>query len=112
MDLLVADLQKINDSLLLLGKSDDGTQYVTNIVIFWNRSWIYPLPVEQYLAGDCAWLSFCNGKESMSNHWCIYCPLSRSQFLVISGNHPIVNWTIALLTEMANDATKKGPARL
>ena len=73
---------------------------------------VYPLPVEQYLAGDCAWLSICNGKENMSNHWCIYCPLSRSQFLVISGNHPIVNWTIALLTEMANDATKKGPARL
>jgi len=43
MDLLVADLQKINDSLLLLGKSDDGTQYVTNIVIFRNRSWIMRL---------------------------------------------------------------------
>ena len=117
MSWLESDLQKMNDSLLMLRLSEDKSKFdaafchASDVDLELERDKdAFPVVIEQKLAGDCAWQSFCNGKTNMSNHWCIYCPLHRSEFATHTG--PIENWTIESLTAMADDDTKTGAARL
>ena len=115
MDWVSTDLEMINDSIVLLGISEDGKctidyRHYNEPELDYDAEDLFPVVTTQYSAGDCAWQSYLNGKLNMSPHWCLYCPLSRSQFS--DPNHPVVNWTIETLTEMANDASKKGADRL
>ncbi len=117
MPWLSADLKDMNESMLLVRMSEDKTKYVAEWChlseveekINEDKDAV-PIDIKQKLAGDCAWQSFCNGKTNMSPHWCIYCPLHRSQFSTHAG--PTENWTIESLTAMADDRSKKGTARL
>lgn len=69
-----------------------------------------PIQVEQYIAGDLAWESFCLGKEGAANSWCIYCMHGPQQWSI--PNHDKGQcWTMEDLNEMA-DSDKKGPKRM
>ena len=75
--------------------------------------------VQQLIAGDLAWECFCLGKEGASNHWCIYCKYSPSEWTKAfhdegEGVCPPAGerWTIDGLNSMADDSTKKDAKRL
>ncbi len=70
---------------------------------------IDPIVIEQFMAGDLAWESFCLGKEGAANHWCIYCKLAPSAWSRPHDKGEL--WDIAGLCQMA-DSSDKGSKRL
>lgn len=118
MDWISTDLQLLHDCQVVMGVEDRKCvvkylHYNAPELDTLEEDDLLPIEVEQFSAGDCAWQSYLNGKLNMSPHWCLYCPLHRSKFSEEPDpDDPVVDWTIQTLTEMADDTTKKGVARL
>jgi len=114
IDWVTEDLKYINENRLHLlnvnrrvvtcFESDLGTMHQE------EDNLIDPIVIEQFMAGDLAWESFCLGKEAAASSWCIYCKLSPSAWSA-PGHTKGEVWDIDGLQEMA-DSNAKGAKRL
>ena len=56
-------------------------------------------PVELFMVGDLAFYSMVLGKESMANHWCWRCNLSKSEWTSNIATRIGNEWTVASMAE-------------
>ena len=127
MKWLEADLKRVFDSELVIEEAsvEDGiirddrctvvSDYETKIKLITPNTMASTskrkvIKVEQLLAGDFAFQSYCLGKEDMSGIWCLYCLLRANEWS--EKNHKKGTlWTIQSLTAMAG-SSKTGVDRL
>ena len=112
IDWLAEDLQYIHENRLHL-LNVDGIAAMTcfeSDLEDGQDNLIDPIVIEQFMAGDLAWESFCLGKEGAANHWCIYCKLAPSAWSKL-GHDKGERWDITGLCQMA-DSSVKGSKRL